>query len=211
VLVRLLPLPLLLAALAVSYSRNAWLGYTAGLLVTIGIVRPKLLWLAPVIVVGLVAIAPQAVRERVYSVLDYKTDVSSRERIYMAQAGFRMVAAHPIFGVGPEMVPSRYADFRSQDSLNYKPSHLHSNMMQIAAERGLPALLAWFAILGFCARDMLPLLKEKNQYASALGALAAIVALLVAGLFEYNFGDSEVKMLFLCVLSLPYARSEQDA
>jgi hypothetical protein len=35
--------------------------------------------------------------------------------------------------------------------------------------------------------------------------LAAMVAMLVAGLFEYNFGDSEFLMLFLGLITLPWA------
>jgi hypothetical protein len=35
-----------------------------------------------------------------------------------------------------------------------------------------------------------------------LGALAAV---LVAGLFEYNLGDSEVLMLFLLLTAVPFA------
>ena len=31
--------------------------------------------------------------------------------------------------------------------------------------------------------------------------------MLAAGLFEYNFGDSEFLMLFLVLVTLPYARS----
>jgi hypothetical protein len=35
---------------------------------------------------------------------------------------------------------------------------------------------------------------------------------LVAGLFEYNFGDSEILMFLLLVSSLPYAlRRQRDA
>ena len=37
--------------------------------------------------------------------------------------------------------------------------------------------------------------------------LAAVTALLTAGLFEYNFGDSEVLMLFLIIVTLPAAAS----
>jgi len=36
-------------------------------------------------------------------------------------------------------------------------------------------------------------------------ALAAIAAMLAAGLFEYNFGDSEFLMLFLVLVTLPFA------
>ena len=35
--------------------------------------------------------------------------------------------------------------------------------------------------------------------------MAAVVALLTAGLFEYNFGDSEFLMLFLTIVTLPAA------
>ena len=41
----------------------------------------------------------------------------------------------------------------------------------------------------------------------AAAGLAAVVAMLVAGLFEYNFGDSEFLMLFLIIVTLPFAAS----
>ena len=40
------------------------------------------------------------------------------------------------------------------------------------------------------------------------GALAAIIALLLEGLFEYNFGDSEILTLFLTVVALGYRAIE---
>jgi hypothetical protein len=36
-------------------------------------------------------------------------------------------------------------------------------------------------------------------------ALAAVAAMLAAGLFEYNFGDSEFLMMFLVIVTLPFA------
>jgi hypothetical protein len=36
-------------------------------------------------------------------------------------------------------------------------------------------------------------------------ALAALASMLAAGLFEYNFGDSEFLMLFLLLVTLPFA------
>ncbi len=35
-------------------------------------------------------------------------------------------------------------------------------------------------------------------------AIASIVGMLAAGLFEYNFGDSEFLMLFLLLITLPF-------
>ncbi len=43
-----------------------------------------------------------------------------------------------------------------------------------------------------------------NQMVAA-AALAAIAAMLAAGLFEYNFGDSEFLMLLLVLITLPFA------
>ena len=36
-------------------------------------------------------------------------------------------------------------------------------------------------------------------------ALASVVAMLAAGLFEYNFGDSEFLMSLLILVTLPFA------
>jgi hypothetical protein len=37
-----------------------------------------------------------------------------------------------------------------------------------------------------------------------VSGLAVLTAVLTAGLFEYNFGDSEVLMLFMFLVSIPY-------
>jgi hypothetical protein len=42
-------------------------------------------------------------------------------------------------------------------------------------------------------------------------ALASTAGMLAAGLFEYNFGDSEFLMLFLVLITLPFAAARSDA
>jgi hypothetical protein len=43
------------------------------------------------------------------------------------------------------------------------------------------------------------------------GALAVLAAVMTGGLFEYNFGDSEVLMFTLLVAAMPYAlRRERE-
>jgi hypothetical protein len=39
---------------------------------------------------------------------------------------------------------------------------------------------------------------------SIISALAALTGFIVAGFFEYNFGDSEVLMLLVFIVSVPY-------
>jgi len=58
----------------------------------------------------------------------------------------------------------------------------------------------------FLVLSLLKLLRNKDpaRYPLTVGALAALMALSVAGLFEYNFGDSEITVLFLYIITLPF-------
>ena len=89
--------------------------------------------------------------------------------------------------------------------MNKVNPHLHNNPLQIAAERGLPALVVWVWFIVAVCRDLQQRFASGRQRFLAAAALAATIALLTAGLFEYNFGDSEVLMLFLIVVTLPAA------
>ena len=51
---------------------------------------------------------------------------------------------------------------------------------------------------------------EPQSRALAAGALGVIVAAFLAGLFEYNFGDSEFQMLFLFSMSIPWILERSD-
>ena len=83
--------------------------------------------------------------------------------------------------------------------------HLHNVPVQIAAERGLPALAAWLCFIAVASIDLTRLLRRSRHKCLPAAALAAIAGMLAAGLFEYNFGDSEFLMLFLVLITLPYA------
>ena len=91
---------------------------------------------------------------------------------------------------------------------------MHNNLLQFAAERGIPCAVAWLWLLmrigidhyrGF-RRARLPSL-EKSIF--AVGFLN-VLALFLAGLFEFNFGDSEVLMVFLFLVSSPYVLRSTD-
>src|SRR5436309_3036903 len=45
---------------------------------------------------------------------------------------------------------------------------------------------------------------DEDARALVLGSMAAIAAFLVAGLFEYNFGDTEVLLVALALMALPF-------
>ena len=132
-------------------------------------------------------------------------DPSNRDRVAMLHSGVEMVRDHPLTGVGPDMVKEVYETYRQPWAVNPLNVHLHNVPMQIAAERGVPALIIWLGFIGYCRRDLLKRLQHGRHPSLAAAGLAAIAAMLSAGLFEYNFGDSEFLMLFLVLITLPYA------
>ena len=108
------------------------------------------------------------------------------------------------------MVERLYTQFRDPDAVAKVNPHLHNVPMQIAAERGLPALAIWIWFLVVAATDLWRKLSSSRHQFLAAGGLAAIAGMLGAGFFEHNFGDSEFLMLFLVMLTLPFAADRTD-
>ena len=204
-------LPLL--AVLLTFTRGAYVGILAAVLLLAAVRRPRgLLWLAPAML-AIWLLAPAEIRGRIKSIGD-AGDRTNRDRIAMVHAGARMVADAPIFGLGPEMVQAYYTLYRDEDAPRWRVPHLHNNTLQIAAANGLFAAAAYLAMVGmFLARTIVLLRRERRPAWAALwaGALLAGAALTVAGLFEYNFGDTEVEMATLLVFGIPFSKAAQGA
>jgi O-antigen ligase len=197
-------MPALLVALATTLSRNAWVGALAGIAVLLLLRDFRLVALVPIAAAGVLFFAPAPIVERAYSVFDLK-DPTNRDRIAMAEAGLAMINDQPLTGIGPDMVAEVYPQYRTDDAVEIEVPHLHNVPLHIAAERGLPALALWLWFVGVAARDLFALLRRERGELAAAG-LAALVAMVTAGLFEYNFGDSEFLVPFLALITLPFAR-----
>lgn len=196
-------MPALLVALATTLSRNAWVGALAGVAVLLLLRDFRLIALVPVAAAAVIVFAPAPIVTRVYSMFDLK-DPTNRDRIAMAQAGLAMIGDEPLTGIGPDMVAHIYPQYRTDDAVDATVPHLHNVPLHIAAERGLPALLLWGWFVVVAARDLFRLMRREPSALAAAG-LAALVAMLTAGLFEYNFGDSEFLVPLLALLTFPFA------
>jgi len=201
-------LPALAVAVALTFSRNTAVGVCVAAALLFALKDFRLFAVLPVIAAIFIALAPGQIAKR-YASMFNMNDPTVRDRVAMLHVGQRMVAAHPLTGVGPNMVQRRYAEYRGPDAVKPVNPHLHNNPLQIAAERGLPALLVWLWFILAVIRDLWRRFSS-GQRELAAAALATVGAVLAAGLFEYNFGDSEVLMLFLIVVTLP-ASAERSA
>ena len=199
-----LVMPALFAALALTFTRSAWVGACAAIGLLLALKDLRLLAALPVLAALFIVGAPPQVTDRFYSIFDLQ-DPTNRDRVAMARAGGRMVRDYPLTGVGPDVVKDVYPEYRDAGAVKEVNPHLHNVPMQIAAERGLPALAIWLWFIVTVVRGLLQKLRASPHRALAAGGLAAVAGMLAAGMFEYNFGDSEFLMLLLVLITLPYA------
>ena len=205
-----LVMPALAVAVAVSLSRNAWVGACAAAAVLLALKDFRLIALLPIAAAALFAIAPPTISARFHSIFD-PGDPTNRDRVAMLREGEHMVRAHPLTGVGPNMVLRVYPEYRDPGAVEKVNPHLHNVPVQIAAERGLPALAVWLWFIGVLTFDLSALFRSGRERFLSAAALGVVAAMLAAGLFEYNFGDSEFLMLFLIVVTLPFAAVRSHA
>ena len=117
-----------------------------------------------------------------------------------------MVGERPLLGIGPGpgQAPLPALPPSERAALERAPSA--QRFLQVAAERGLPALGALLALLGGSALAAWRGLAAAADGAADLhlGVLGALTAFAVAGLFENNWGDTEVQRYVLFLLAVPF-------
>ena len=200
------------SALALAYTqvRGAWVGIAAGALTGGALGRRTFIVPVAAFAAALVVAmaASTAIRERAASLLTVRDDTAI-DRVAMLRAGARMAREHPLLGVGPGQVKHLYPRYAVPEALRHSTSHLHNTPVQILVERGILGLLAWIALFttffvrAFRIWTALPAGREADR-ALVGGGIAALAGFLVAGLFEYNFGDTEVLLVAMLIMALPF-------
>ncbi len=196
-------------ALDLTYVRSAWLGFALGGALSALVPRRRVLVLvvvAAIVVAAAVELPGVLARARTIGSL---RDETTRDRIAMWEGGLHMVRDHPILGVGPGGVKRLYPSYAPPDALRHSTSHLHDTPLQILVERGAIGLGLWLWLFGAFFGRAAGILRRQPADALAdralvRGSIAAIAAVLLAGLFEYNFGDTEVLFVALVVMAFPF-------
>jgi O-antigen ligase len=193
-------------ALLLTFTRSVWLGWLVAVFTVLVLNRSKwIVFAVPVLIFG-ITFLPDSMFGRLVSSFDTRQS-SNLDRIRMAQGGMEIIKDHPVFGVGPANVKEIYPLYRLPDAPRFRPPHLHNNLIQLWAERGIGAVIAYLLLLGLflreCARGWSG---QAREFAEAGVAIA--LGLAYAGLFEFNFGDTEVFLLMLELFALVVASIE---
>ncbi len=212
---------LLLTAVVLDYTRGIWLATGCACLYLVWFWKRRLLGAVPLIVLLVLWINPGSVRARFQSAFEPHGDMDSNQfRIVVWRTGVRMIEAHPLLGLGPELVHKHFMDWLPPDVPRPLPSgwygHLHNIYLHYAAERGIPTALALVAALLMMLRDFGRALRRlgpgrDDRRFLLHGAIAAVIGIMISGFFELNLGDSEVLTMFLAVAALGYLAAEEPA
>lgn len=198
-----------LVALAVTFTRSAWIGLFVSCGVILGFTWPPGIALLAVAGVAAFAFAPGAFRERLWSAFD-PHHPWNLQRTYMWEAGARMFRDHPLTGVGLMDLHATYDRYRSPQSVE-RAGHLHNVYVQIAATMGAVGLAAFAFLVVSLFRATAHALRARGLGgALRLGVTAALAGFLVAGVFEWNFGDEELLYPLYLLVGLAWASRGWD-
>ena len=204
-------------ALLLGFTRSIWLASAGGGIYLLWCWKRWLAAALPVALLLVALVSPASVKERFTSLLRPSKVDSNQHRIVTWRTGLEMIRAHPWFGLGPEEVKAQFDSYVPADIPRPLPEgwygHLHNIYLQYAAERGIPTMLMMLWLLGQvvydCLRRAWRLPAGRSDLKFLLhGTVAVVLATMIAGIFEYNLGDSEVLTMFLIVVGCAYSAME---
>ena len=140
-------------------------------------------------------------------------DASSTLRVQVARAGLSRIMLHPVFGHGMDAVKAHWSEWGFPGHVMV---HLHSTPLQIAFDRGLPALIFWIWIMYACWRMAARAEKatgdsgDTNRHGVLLGATGALAGFLASSLVNYNFGAGIVALTFWWLLGVVSALAKEE-
>jgi hypothetical protein len=211
---------LLLVALAglgfvllLTVTRASWLGCVVSTLIILLLaVRRRTLVIVGVLAIPLILGGLLLLQQKRNVAFIDQADQSTTWRETVWREGVNLLVSNPrhlFFGVGMDSIKGHWRQWGLFDSGRIPWGHMHSNLLQIALERGLPTLIVWLTFLLAYARTLWRSLRSSQldwiERGLFLGALGGLAGFFTSGLVHYNWGDSEVVMVFYMIMGLALA------
>jgi len=198
-------------ALLLSVTRASWLSFllSAILISVLGLSRRAVLVIGlaavPLVLAGLFILQ----QKRNVGFFDSKDDsIAWRQKIW--REGANLLGSSPrhlLVGIGMDSIKSHWRAWGLFENGKLPMGHMHSDYLQIALERGIPALLVWLWLLGaygwvlWRTHSRVPA-ENWIERGIVLGALGGLLGFMTSGVVHYNWGDSEVVMILYLIMGL---------
>lgn len=197
---------IVLSATIFSYVRGVWLGVIGGLvfMAFMGSKRLFLLVVTGIIVCSLSLVVFPSSRFARRVIETFSSERPVGDRIYFWQGSLRIIRDYPITGVGWKGFRKVYPKYKPAEGRQLV-SFAHNNFIDVAVQSGFLGLGIFLWLLTTIYKVGFRIFSQLgNGYFKGIawGFLGSFTAFLVGGLSQYNFGDSEVVMLFYFLLGM---------
>lgn len=185
---------LVLLSIVATFSRSTWLALVVVIaVITLMLDRRWFGWgLISLIAAGTVAafVSPE-IMERITSIWD---PAKNAPRLNLWHTGWNMVKANPWLGIGPGEF-NRVFEIYKHPGYYDAGGHAHNDMLNLAANSGIPAMLAWLGMWGFLIFSAFKGYRnpQNSAYQRTIirGMVAAVAGILLAGFFQCYYTDLE--------------------
>lgn len=202
----------LTACLFFTLTRQAWLGVLMGGIFLIFAREKKLLLAVPFLIAIVIALSPQPVKERIYSMANLK-DRTLGIRMQLWAGGWQIFKDNPIVGCGFKCVDKVFSNYPEHAEILKRFKGLHNNFIQLAVDVGFLGLTAWMSIWVLFFLEVYrrkPPPGDETRWIH-FGSAAVAIGFLSGGFFEVNFYDSEVVMLMYFIMAMPFVSKKLDS
>ncbi|MCB0335711.1 MAG: O-antigen ligase family protein, partial [Bdellovibrionales bacterium] len=188
-------LPILFANLLANLKRGPWLGVVLGVCLMTLLVTGKRFYSCIPIALAIGSLAIQPVYQRIIHSYDHFFITGGRHLLW--QIGIELSTRFPL-GIGYDN--SRIVKTFSPN-IPHELEHFHNNMINLLVETGYVGLclFAWWllSIWRFSFST-----KRKIEQIVPISIGCAILSWQIAGIVEYNVGDSEITILIFLLIGL---------
>lgn len=202
------------ASLFLTVTRASWLSFLISIFAITVLGGTRRMVLAMILCGALIVPAGLLLLQQKRNVSFFdRQDASITWRTTVYREGLQLLVSRPrhlVFGIGMDSIKRHWRAWGMFDGGRIPIGHMHSTPLQLALERGLPALVAWIALVAAYALMLLRLLVADRRMRCAdwtergilLGALGGMIGFVSSGMVHYNLGDSEVAMVLYVIMGI---------
>ncbi|OGS27719.1 MAG: hypothetical protein A2297_00240 [Elusimicrobia bacterium RIFOXYB2_FULL_48_7] len=196
-----------LFALALTFTRGAWIGLLVSLTV-LAVYKRRMLFFVPLALLVLMMAIP-ATRARVVNTFSFAYEI---ERINIWRIAFGVIKENPILGAGPETFQEAFYTRKLPEKtdniyfLKREHFHYHNIYLGLCAESGLISLVLFLAfvcgVLAYGFRNLAGI-ESKFAQGALLGFTGTVIDFMVHGLVDYNLrGNTVYFFYFACGMAV---------
>lgn len=160
---------------------------------------------------GLIAVPPSA-RRHLATLLQGPTDSSGSYRVDIAAATLRLVAAHPLMGIGVGAYEDAIPAFKRGHG-DVRTTHAESDVLEFLAEGGIAglAVLAWLTVaIGPQIAAHIEQAPDPLRKGLVIGAASGAAALAVHSFVDFNLRTPSNALVFVLLLGVASAVPGQE-